>query len=169
VKVFRVVAALIGVQFALAGLYFAVEAGRPVPTPFSVEVLDVPAPALSVTRGGVPMTQPSQPHLVHFWATWCAPCLEELPGLLTEAEASGVPILAVTDEPWPVVERYFKKQVPDGVVRDPSGEVAGSWRVSGLPDTFVVRDGRLVGRMGGPRNWQTPEARDFLREMKRTP
>lgn len=59
--------------------------------------------------------------------------------------------------------------VPIYVVRDTTGGAAAAWRVSGLPDTFVVRDGRVVGRMGGPREWGTAEARGFLRELRSAP
>lgn len=167
-KTARAVAVLVAVQLLLVGAYMAVEGSRAPPTPFAVEALDDPVPSLVVERDGAAVERPSGPHLVHFWATWCEPCQEELPGLLEAAEAEGVPLLAVTDEPWPLVERTFDRDVPDAIVRDPSGQAAAAWRVSGLPDTFVVRNGRLVGRMGGPRDWQTPEARDFLRSLRRT-
>ncbi|MFT5460715.1 MAG: hypothetical protein ACI9K2_007235, partial [Myxococcota bacterium] len=62
-KAARVVGVLLGVQLALAGVYFAVEAGRRAPTPFVVEALDEPAPELSMTRGGGSVARPSQPHL----------------------------------------------------------------------------------------------------------
>lgn len=107
---------------------------------------------------------PAGHSLVHFWATWCAPCVKELPALLDAAEAEGVPLLAVTDEPWPVVERFFGGGVPGGIVRDPAADAAARWGVSGLPDTFVVQDGRIVARMGGPRDWTSARARTFLRD-----
>ncbi len=167
-KVFRAIVALIGVQLALVGLYLGVESQRGQSVPFSVEDLDEPAPALSLERAGEASVRPSEPHLVHFWATWCGPCQEELPALLAATGSAGVPLIAVTDEPWSSVERYFGDRVPNAIVRDPTGEAATRWRVSGLPDTFVVVDERIVGRMGGPRDWQTPEAQAFLRALRRT-
>lgn len=161
----RALLALAALQGALVVIYLLVERGRGDPTPFAVEDLDKFAPALVVERAGETHPAPEGPHLVHFWATWCAPCVEELPGLLAATQAEGVPLLAVTDEPWPVVEAWFGGEVPPGVVRDPSGEAAATWRISGLPETFVVAEGRLVGRMGGPRDWSTPSARRFLREV----
>lgn len=160
---------LVLLQAALVGAYLAVESVRVTPAPFGVEALDEPAPPLAVERAGAPVAVPPGPHLVHFWATWCAPCVVELPALLAAAEAEGLPLLAVTDEPWPAVAAFFDGDVPTAVVRDPRGDAAAVWRVSGLPDTFVVVDGRVVGRMGGPRRWESPDATAYLRGMGRTP
>lgn len=153
------------VQAALIAGYLLVERARRPEAPFAWEPLDEPTPALAATRDGEPAPLPDGPHLVHFWATWCAPCVEELPSLLAAGEATGVPVVAVTDEPWHVVERWFGGEVPDGVVVDPDG--AARWRVSGLPDTFVVRGDRVVARMGGPRDWRAREARRRLRAWGR--
>lgn len=159
--------ALVVIQGALLLVYLGVEQKRTPEAPFLWEDLDADAPPLRVTRGHEPVEVPAEPHLVHFWATWCPPCRTELPVLLAAAEKEGVALLAVTDEPWPVVERYFEGKVPAAIVRDPTGDLFGEWHVSGLPDTLAVRDGRIVARMGGPRDWNTSAARDFLRGLRR--
>lgn len=160
----RAVLALVGLQALLVGAYLAVEASRRTEEPFRWERLDEPAPPLAAVRGEAAVPVPTAPHLVHFWATWCAPCVVELPALLEAAEEEGVPLLAVTDEPWPVVTRYFGGDVPQAIVR---ADAAAAWSVTALPDTVVVRDGRVVARMGGPRDWTTSEARAFLRGLGR--
>ncbi len=165
----RAAGIVLGVQAFLVGVYVFVEHHRAAPEarPFAVERLDESAPTLSAAHDEQPAVMPDAPHLVHFWATWCAPCQEELSTLLEATSAASVPLLAVTDEPWVVVERYFDGDVPAAIVRDTTSEAAKTWRVSGLPDTFVVRKGRIIGRMGGPREWGSTEARDFLRELHR--
>ncbi len=162
-----VVAALAALQLLLVLTYLGVEASRDGLATFAWEALDLAAPPLEVEHAGRARAAPGAPHLVHFWATWCAPCLEELPSLLAAAEAEGVPLLAVTDEPWPTVQSWFGGQVPAAVVRDRGGEALERWQVSGLPDTFAVADGRITARVGGARDWSSRDARRFLREVQR--
>lgn len=159
---------LFGLQALLLLGYLGLEASRRDPgTAFAVEALDEAAPPLEIEHAGRLRSVPESPHIVHFWATWCAPCVQELPSLLAAAEAEGLPVLAVTDEPWPTVQAWFNGVIPSAVVRDRPGEALQAWQVSGLPDSFVVVDGRIKARMGGVRDWSSRDARRFLREVKR--
>jgi thiol-disulfide isomerase/thioredoxin len=145
--------ALLAVQLVLVGLYALSSSGEPDPA-FVWERLDEPAPAsLDVGEGVV---------VVHFWATWCAPCRTELPELLVVAEDEGARLMALTDEPAPVVERFFDGEMPTAIAFDAEGRARRDYGVSGMPDTFLVRDGRIVARVGGPRRWDSEAGRRFL-------
>lgn len=145
---------LVALQAVLVGVYLAA-GSREEEAPFVWERLDEPAPA-SLPLGEGPV-------VVHFWATWCEPCRTELPALLAAAQDEGVALVAATDEPGPVVDRFFDGQVPAAVTFDPEGQARRDYGVSGLPDTFLVRSGRVVARVGGPRDWDSRPARRFLR------
>jgi hypothetical protein len=153
-------------QAVLALGYLVMESRRDAPATFAWEPLDEVAPALQVQHGSRAVRPPEEVHLVHFWATWCAPCVAELPSLMAAAEAEGVPLLAVTDEPWPTVLAWFDGTVPSAVVRDATGEASAAWQVQVLPDTFVVDGGRITARMGGTRHWSSRDARRFLDEVR---
>jgi peroxiredoxin len=90
--------------------------------------------------------------LVHFFATWCEPCREELPALQRLIERSGVSDLAVlvvsVGEPDDRVRRFFASmQLSFPVLLDRERQVAKAWRVETLPTTFVLNrelDPRLM-------------------------
>ena len=136
-KALRTVTILLAVQLVLIGLYLGVEWARTERPRLAVEVLDEPAPALQIVRGDSAASQPAEPHLVHFWATWCGPCEEELPALLEATEITGVPLVAVTDERWLVVERHFGGAVPTSIARGRDGR--GRRGVAGVGAARHVR------------------------------
>ncbi len=160
------IAVLIAVQAVLGLTWFLVERSLVADLPFTAERLDEAAPELRVEHRDGRAQQVVWGEgvtLVHFWATWCVPCREELPGLLEATRSSGVPLLAVSDEPWETIGTFFEGRIPEGVVRVGAGEAAARFGVSGLPDTFIVdEDGRIVARVGGARDWSGRGARAFL-------
>jgi len=106
--------------------------------------------------------------LLHFWATWCPPCKEELPGLLELgrelARDEQFAMVAVTlDEDWAKVRSFFGGEIPSEVFQDQGGHSTKTYDLSTLPDTYLVAtDGTLLLRFGGARNWRTRAARDLL-------
>jgi thiol-disulfide isomerase/thioredoxin len=168
------VVALVGLQGGALLIYRAVERSRaPVAQAFTHEKLSgrETAMPLEVERDGVSSTVPAREGkvvLVHFWATWCPPCREELPGLLAladELRASGrFELHAISvDDDWSTIEKYFDGVVPGTVVRSRDPAAHKRYGVSTLPDTYLVgTDGRLIQRFGSSRDWTTAEARQHL-------
>ncbi len=103
--------------------------------------------------------------LLHFWATWCPPCREELPALLRLGqEHRHLRVIAVAvDRDWATLRRFFGGTIPPDVVRDPSGLLVKHYRVGGLPDTYLLdRSGAAKVRFAGARDWRNPSARELL-------
>ncbi|MCM3268833.1 thiol-disulfide oxidoreductase ResA [Paenibacillus elgii] len=91
--------------------------------------------------------------LLNFWASWCDPCVNEMP-LLNEAygQLSGVEIVAVNmgetkERAGEFAERHRLK-LP--ILLDSQGEVKKQYKISGLPATFLIDDkGRIVHKFSG--------------------
>lgn len=114
--------------------------------------------------------------IVNFWATWCAPCVKEMPALdrLSAAVAGdGIVVLPLSAdrEGAPVVEKFYEvnKLTNLPVAIDRMGRIARALGVVGLPTTVLFDDGgREVGRIVGVAEWDEAAAIAFLRRCLRS-
>jgi len=145
--------------------------GRIVPTtitlaPYPTKIPDLPAPPKAgdeaprldslkfvreeaKPRGDVK----SRRHMVFFWATWCAPCKSSVPELLAWSRASGVPVLAISDEDEDTIKKFlgtWTAPFPEIVASDVLRRSHVTYGVSGTP-TFVLVDekGKIEWRQVG--------------------
>jgi thiol-disulfide isomerase/thioredoxin len=108
--------------------------------------------------------------LLNFWATWCAPCVREMPSLDRLQAAlgdRGLSVVAVSiDRAGVKVIRPFAKRLGLarlGLYHDPKGALFRAFGVTGLPASFLIdRGGGIVGAYGGPAEWDGPEARALI-------
>ncbi len=89
--------------------------------------------------------------MVNFWATWCPPCQKEMPDLQAlygRFKDQGFVILALSDEEVSKVQPFItQRQITYPILLDAGGKVAESFRVDGIPKSFVYnRDGKLVAQ-----------------------
>jgi len=104
--------------------------------------------------------------LLNFWATWCPPCVKELPSmeyLNQHFKAKNFTMMAVSvDESWAVIDeffgrdRFFSRQPPSFLVlRDPEKRVAeGLYGCTGWPETYIISPtGQLLKKFEGEVNW----------------
>ena len=108
--------------------------------------------------------------LVNFWATWCAPCVEEMPALDrlaagTKANGPQVLTLSADREGATVVRKFYEvngiRNLP--VALDKTGRLARATGIGGLPTTLLyAADGSEVGRVVGIAKWDAPEVQAFL-------
>ncbi len=108
--------------------------------------------------------------LLNLWATWCVPCREEMPALDKLQAALGganFEVVAINiDRGGPDKARDFLKEI--GVNKlalytDPSGKLFSTIRAVGMPTTLLIdREGREIGRLVGPADWASPEAKTLI-------
>lgn len=111
--------------------------------------------------------------VVHFWATWCAPCEEELPGLVAwwnEAKADPrIELLAVSvDEEWGTVESFLAKRGAGGLplALDPRKSAASAFGTEKFPETwFLSPAGEVLLHQVGPLDWGDPGSRATLEAL----
>jgi peroxiredoxin len=103
--------------------------------------------------------------VLNFWATWCPPCVAEMPSLERLHKALGPEGLAVvtvsTDEDREALQDFVTRYgLTLPVLLDPGGSVAsGTYRTTGYPETFIIdRAGGLVEHHIGPAEWDAPDA-----------
>jgi thiol-disulfide isomerase/thioredoxin len=157
----RALVVLVVLQLLAVGAYLLLRPRPPGPPDFAFERADGTEERLSDRRG--------RPLLVHLWATWCDPCVRELPGLLAYAREGRAPVLAVSlDDDWAKVRAFLSGNVPPEVVRAKDEGVAALFGVPGLPATIVVGpDGAVRERRLGAIDWASPEARARVEEAAR--
>ena len=107
--------------------------------------------------------------LLNFWATWCQPCVVELPTLLElHHDLPGVAILAVSIDEDPDEYSHFliRHHVDLITVRDPNQNAAKLFKTEMWPDTYVIdRKAFIRRKFIGSQDWSSPEIRNFLKTL----
>jgi len=106
-----------------------------------------------------------RPVLLNFWASWCPPCLDEMPSLqrlVAAMKGTDLVVVAVTlDEDWDAAALAMERTgFGDDVLvlLDPDRKVAHSFGTFKVPETYLVdRQGRIAHRFVGPKDWNDPQ------------
>lgn len=113
--------------------------------------------------------------LINFWATWCEPCLQEMPSLqrLAYSRATEIKVLTVNvKDAQSAVERFLVQtglQLP--ALRDSDGAIARQWGVRVFPSTILVDSQGIVrSTVRGAIDWTGPAAQRLIQPLlKRVP
>ena len=135
-----------------------------------------PAPEISFTdMAGNPATLADfqgKVVLVNLWATWCQPCLKEMPSLLALQTRLGpaLTVLAISeDHAGASVVQPFIAQHDLGRLKiylDPKGTIVHAFEARGLPTSLLIdADGKVLGRVEGGADWDSDSMRAALAKL----
>lgn len=147
----------------------------------NAELADRPAPDWTLqSLEGEPVSLASLKGKVvflNFWASWCAPCREEMPSMEELARKYQgrdlVMIAATQDDDMGALDGFLKRFMPEGrpvmrIVRDPGGEMAKAYGTQLLPETYIInREGRVVARFVNKYDWMRPEVDRLIERLLR--
>jgi thiol-disulfide isomerase/thioredoxin len=111
--------------------------------------------------------------VVNLWATWCAPCVAEMPSLQALSVALApfdIAVLPLSSDRGgaDTVRAWFKDHDVTAlpVLTDPKGALARAWDARGIPMTVIVdREGRDVARIEGAADWSKPDVITLIRKL----
>jgi peroxiredoxin len=169
---------LVGVALIVAVAWVGRERYRPVITgsvapDFRLAMMGGGEASLTDFRGRVV--------LINVWATWCGPCLEEMPSmqrLYTALSGEDFEILAVSiDAPLgekdvagrdggDLAEFAQRLGLTFPILHNPSGDIQRTYQTTGVPESFVVgKDGVIVKKVAGPTEWDATENEQLIRRL----
>ena len=107
--------------------------------------------------------------VLNFWATWCGPCIVELPSLLQlHHDQPNLVVLGVSIDEDPDAYQTFiaRRHVDFTTVRDPSQSAAKLFHTEMWPETYIIdRNGKIRSKYVGATDWSDPEIRAFLESL----
>ena len=110
--------------------------------------------------------------LLNFWATWCAPCVEEMPALerlYQRLRPDGLTVVAISTDALEAarIEAFARKlNVTFPILRDADQAVSKTYGARDLPSTFLLNPkGEVIAAAKGARHWASAQALSYFSEL----
>ncbi|HUQ95861.1 MAG TPA: TlpA disulfide reductase family protein [Bryobacteraceae bacterium] len=109
--------------------------------------------------------------VLNFWATWCLPCVQELPSLMEFQErmrAKGVVVVGISVDKNEQTYKQFLQRAGVGfaTARDPEANISASYGTFKYPETYVINTGgKVVAKFIGPETWTDPKVMQQIESL----
>jgi len=137
----------------------------PIPAP-TISVVDLAGNTVSLSEFAGRFV------LINLWATWCEPCLREMPSLERMQSRLGdkITVVAISEDRGgsKTVEPFINKLGLKSfkTYLDPKSAAGRAFKVAGLPTSFLIdREGRVLGRIEGAAEWDSPKLLGVLKSF----
>lgn len=157
-------------RFILIGIIMMLAASpamsETAPALHTMKPLDRTSPNTLITRADgeeQPFSElVGRPMLINFWASWCAPCVRELPDLMVlnealEQDGMGVMLIGIDSKGHAFGEAFLAQKGITIPTRIYAPDLAQIFAVNVMPSSFLMTaDGQIIGKIEGPLNWPAP-------------
>jgi thiol-disulfide isomerase/thioredoxin len=137
----------------------------PVPAP-TISLVDLAGNTVSLSEFAGRLV------LINLWATWCEPCLREMPSLerMQSRLRDKITVIAISEDRGgsKTVEPFINKLGLKSfkTYLDPKSDAGRAFKVAGLPTSFLIdREGRVLGRVEGAAEWDSPKLLEVLKSF----
>ncbi len=108
--------------------------------------------------------------VLNFWATWCQPCVQEIPSLNAFQKKfadSGVVVVAVSIDKNPQKYNAFLSAIRPvfDTVRDPSADVSATYGTFQYPETYIIKNGRVLRKFANAEDWSSDTITQYVQSL----
>lgn len=108
--------------------------------------------------------------VLNFWATWCAPCVEEIPSLdqlQKQFAQSGVVVVAISVDTNAQKYRAFLNRIPVSfeTARDPKADISAQYGTYQYPETYIIKDGRIARKFVSNQDWTSDDIKQYVASL----
>ncbi len=108
--------------------------------------------------------------VLNFWATWCSPCIQEIPSLnqfQRKFADSGVKVLAVSIDKNEGKYKNFLDhfRVSFDTARDPGMDISTKYGTFQIPETYIIKNGRIMRKFPNSANWLSDDITQYVQSL----
>ena len=108
--------------------------------------------------------------VLNFWASWCAPCVEEVPSLSAMSKRfkqSGVVVVAVSTDKHQQKYRAFLDRVHASfqTAWDPKSDISAEYGTYQIPETYIIKNGRILRKFAAAEDWTSDDLTQYLQSL----